>query len=316
MQRIGFIVYPNFQSIGLAATSVFEVANLVCGETVYEVILISETGGRVAASAAVSVDSAPFATTHFDTLIVCGGIDLPQASLVMLDFIRHSSSSVRRLASMCTGAFILAQSGVLNGRRATTHWLQARELQSRFPDIRVEEDRIFITDDSVWTSAGMTAGIDMALAMVEKDLGADVSRSVAQKMVLYHRRAGGQSQHSALLEIRPKSDRIQMALDYARRNLHTTLSVDQLADAAHLSLRQFNRNFFLETGMTPAKAVEKLRVEAAQLLLEQASHPLDVVAREAGFVNRERMRRVFMRVLGLSPQDLKKSQHRINAFSM
>lgn len=313
MQRVGFIVYPDFQSIGLAASTVFEIANLTNGTPVYEVKVISEAGGRVNGSAAVSVDSTPLVLEHFDTLIVCGGTALPSGSPAMLAFIQQSVGEVRRMASICTGAFILAQAGVLNGRRATTHWLLARELQSSYPEISVEEDRIFITDGNVWTSAGMTAGIDMALAMVEKDLGVDVARSVAQKLVIYHRRAGGQSQHSALLEIEPKSDRIQTALDFAKRNLHTPLTIEQLAEAAHLSLRQFNRSFQLETGMTPAKAVEKLRVEAAQLLLEQARHPLEVIARETGFIDRERMRRAFVRVLGMSPQDLKKVQKRASS---
>lgn len=316
MQRVGFIVYPDFQSIGLAASTVFEIANLTNGTPAYEVQVISEAGGRVNGSAAVSVDSTPLVLEHFDTLIVCGGTARPSGSPAMLAFIQQSVGEVRRMASICTGAFILAQAGVLNGRRATTHWLLARELQSSYPEISVEEDRIFITDGNVWTSAGMTAGIDMALAMVEKDLGVDVARSVAQKLVIYHRRAGGQSQHSALLEIEPKSDRIQTALDFAKRNLHTPLTIEQLAEAAHLSLRQFNRSFQLETGMTPAKAVEKLRVEAAQLLLEQARHPLEVIARETGFMDRERMRRAFVRVLGMSPQDLKKVQKRASSMGV
>src|SRR5580698_6400894 len=127
----------------------------------------------------------------------------------------------------------------------------ARELQARFPEVKMEEDRIFIIDGNVWTSAGMTAGIDLALAMAEKDLGADAAHEIAQKLVVFHRRAGGQSQHSALLELEPKSDRIQNALAYAKKNLHTDLSVEQLAEAAHLSPRQFSRAFRAETGQSP-----------------------------------------------------------------
>jgi len=137
--------------------------------------------------------------------------------------------------------------------------------------VKVEEDRIFIIDGPVWTSAGMTAGIDLALAMIEKDLGADVARAVARKLVVYHRRAGGQSQFSALLELEPKSDRIQSALAYAKRNLDKPLTVGQLAEAAHLSPRQFSRAFRAETGQSPAKAVENLRVEAARLMMEQSA---------------------------------------------
>ena len=213
----------------------------------------------------------------------------------------------RRVASTCVGAFVLAEAGLLDGRRATTHWHRARELQARFPNVKVEEDRIFIIDGPVWTSAGMTAGIDLALAMVEQDLGADVARAVARKLVVYHRRAGGQSQHSALLELEPKSDRIQSALAYAKRNLETPLTVGQLAEAAHLSPRQFSRAFRAETGQSPAKAVENLRIEAARLMMEQSRHPIDVIARQTGFADRDRMRRAFLRAFGQPPQVIRRN---------
>jgi transcriptional regulator GlxA family with amidase domain len=163
-------------------------------------------------------------------------------------------------------------------------------MQQRFPKVIVEEDRIFIIDGSVWTSAGMTAGLDLALAMVEKDLGADIARSVAKKLVMHQRRAGGQLQHSELLEMEPKSDRIQNALTYARKNLHTALTVEQLAEVACLSPRQFSRSFRTETGQSPAKAIENLRLEAARLMIEQSHHPIDTVARHfcALSVNRRR----------------------------
>ncbi len=196
---------------------------------------------------------------------------------------------------------------MLDERRATTHWQHARELQRRFPEVRVEDDRIFIIDGSVWTSAGMSAGIDLALGMVEKDFGAKMARSVAQSLVVYHRRAGGQSQHSALLEMDAKSDRIQNALTYAKRNLRTELTVDQLAEAAHLSPRQFSRAFRTETGQSPAKAVEHLRVEAARLMIEQSRHSIDVIAAETGFADRERMRRAFLRAFGQPPQVIRRN---------
>jgi transcriptional regulator GlxA family with amidase domain len=202
---------------------------------------------------------------------------------------------------------VLAEAGLLDGRRATTHWHRARELQIRFPKLKVEEDRIFIVDGQVWTSAGMTAGIDLALAMIEKDFGADVARAVARKLVVYHRRAGGQSQFSALLELEPKSDRIQRALEYAKRNLDTPLTVRQLAEAAHLSPRQFSRAFQAETGQSPAKAVENLRVEAARLMMEQSRHPIDVIARQTGFADRDRMRRAFLRAFGQPPQVIRRN---------
>jgi transcriptional regulator GlxA family with amidase domain len=153
----------------------------------------------------------------------------------------------------------------------------------------------------------MTAGIDLALAMVEKDLGPETARSVAQRLVIYHRRAGGQSQHSALLELEPKSDRIQNALTYAKRNLHTELSVERLADAANLSPRQFSRAFRAETGQSPAKAVEHLRVETARVMMEQSRHPIDVVAQETGFADRRRMRLAFLRAFGQPPQAIRRN---------
>jgi transcriptional regulator GlxA family with amidase domain len=221
--------------------------------------------------------------------------------------VRSALQVSRRVAAPCTGAFILAEAGLLEGRRATTHWYFARDLQARFPQVKVEEDRIFIIDGPVWTSAGMSAGLDLALAMVEKDLGVEITRSVAKKMVVYHRRAGGQSQFSALLELAPKSDRIQSALAYARGNLSAPLSVEQLAEVAHLSPRQFSRAFRTETGQSPAKAVENLRVEAARLLMEQGRLPMAVVARESGFADRERMRRAFLRAFGQPPQVIRRN---------
>ena len=171
----------------------------------------------------------------------------------------------------------------------------------------MEEDRIFIVDGPVWTSAGATAGIDLALAMVEKDFGAEVARAVAKKLVVYHRRAGGQSQFSALLELEPKSDRIQSALAYAKRNLASPLTVRQLAEAAHLSPRQFSRAFHAETGQSPAKAIENLRLEAARLMMEQSRHPIEVIARQTGFADRDRMRRAFLRAFGQPPQVIRRN---------
>jgi transcriptional regulator GlxA family with amidase domain len=249
----------------------------------------------------------PFGRAVFDTLIVGGVVDVVPSTPATTDFIQKSLVKTRRVASICTGAFALAEAGVLDGRRATTHWLLARELQKRFPKVKVEDDRIYIIDGPIWTSAGMSAGIDLALGMIEKDFGAEVVRAVAQKLVLYHRRAGGQSQHSALLEMDAKSDRIQNALAFARKNLQSPLGVEELADAAHLSPRQFSRAFRSETGQSPAKAIEHLRVEAARLMLESGRHSLDVVARETGFADRERMRRSFLRAFGQPPQVIKRA---------
>jgi transcriptional regulator GlxA family with amidase domain len=308
MQRIGFVVPEGFQMIGLAAQAVFEFANRDAGEPVYEVRVLSENGGLVRSSLGIALQTERFSGRAFDTLIINGTEDgSPNTTPGLLNFIRRGLENSRRVASICTGAFILAEAGLLDGRRATTHWYYARELQTRFPKVRMEEDRIFIIDGPVWTSAGATAGLDLALAMVEKDLGTEAARSAAKKLVMHHRRAGGQSQHSELLALSPKSDRIQNAVRYAEKNLGSALSVEKLAQVANLSPRQFSRAFQAETGQSPAKAVEKLRLEAARLMLEQSHHPIDVVAQETGFVDRRRMREAFLRTFGQPPQVLRRN---------
>lgn len=307
MLRLGYIVGPGFQVMGFGALSVFEFANQAAGEPFYDVHVLSETGSSVRSSLGLAIDSEPFDDSHFDTILVGGSTGLVTVSPRLIAYVRDALLKSRRVASICTGAFVLAEAGILDGRRVTTHWAHARALQKLFPLVKVEEDRIFIVDGPVWTSAGMSAGIDLALSMVEKDLGADVARSVSKSLVLHHRRAGGQSQHSALLELDAKSDRIQSALEYAKNNLRTPLSVEQLADAAHLSPRQFSRAFQAETGQSPAKAVENMRVEAARVMMEQGRHPMDVVANETGFADRERMRRAFLRAYGQPPQTMRRN---------
>ncbi|MDQ0558806.1 transcriptional regulator GlxA family with amidase domain [Rhizobium mesoamericanum] len=310
MQRIAVLLFPGFQMMSLAAISAFEFTNLEVGEQVYDIAYLSETGGPMQGSFGATMETARFDDPAFDTLLVSGAVGIKLPTSREGEFIRNALGASRRIASICTGAFLLAEAGVLDGRRATTHWLLARELQSRYPKVRIEEDRIFIIDGSVWSSAGMTAGVDLALAMVEKDHGADIARSVARKLVVYHRRAGGQSQFSTLLELEPKSDRIQKALAYARGNLKNTLSVEELAEAAALSPRQFSRTFRAETGQSPAKAVEHLRLEAARLMMEQGRHPIEVVAAETGFADRERMRRAFLRSFGQPPQAIRRNAQR------
>jgi transcriptional regulator GlxA family with amidase domain len=307
MQRIGFIVFPGFDVLSCAVMSTFEYANREIGEPVYDVRLLSETGGSVRASIGVSVATEPFDDTNFDTLIIGGSDVIGSLTPGAIKFLQQALGRCRRVAAICTGAFNLAEAGLLDGRRATTHWYHARDLQARFPNVKVEEDRIFIIDGPVWTSAGATAGIDLALAMVEKDIGADVARAAARKLVVYHRRAGGQSQFSALLQLEPKSDRIQSALAYAKRHLDHPLNVRQLAEAAHLSPRQFSRAFRAETGQSPAKAVENLRIEAARLMMEQSRHSIDAIARQTGFADRYRMRRAFLRAFGQPPQVIRRN---------
>ena len=307
MHRIGFVIFPGAQILCTAPISVFEMANQTSGKPLYDVRILSDNGGPVRTSVGITIETEAFGEPDFDTLLIGAGTEIEPATPKLLEFIAKGLGVSRRIAAPCTGAFMLAEAGILDGRRVTTHWAFARELQTRFPKVKVEEDRIFIVDGTVWTSAGMTAGIDLALAMVEKDLGTEVARAVAKKMVVYHRRAGGQSQFSMLLKLEPKSDRIQSALSYARRNLQTPLSVEQLAEVANLSPRQFSRAFRSETGQSPAKAVENLRVEAARLLMEQGQLPIDIVARETGFSDRERMRRAFLRAFGQPPQAIRRA---------
>ncbi|MBO9549266.1 GlxA family transcriptional regulator [Pseudomonas sp.] len=308
MHTLGFVVLPGFQLMGLTAITAFEIANLTLGKPAYEVTLLSEDGGLVPSSAGFRIETRAFASEQvFDTVMFGSGTSVMPVTAGLARFVRASMTSARRVAAPCVGAFVLAESGVLDGRRATTHWLFAKQLQDRYPKVKVEPDRIYIIDGPVWTSAGMTASIDLALAMIEKDHGLETARIVARKLVVYHRRAGGQSQFSVLLDLDAKSDRIQKALDYARRNLTSALSVEELAEVSHLSPRQFSRAFTAETGQSPAKAVEHLRVEAARMLLEDSGHPIEVVAREAGFADRERMRRAFLRTIGQTPQMIRRS---------
>jgi transcriptional regulator GlxA family with amidase domain len=307
MRHITFVAYPGCSAIALAALSVFETVNMI-EKRAYSFRFVSETGGAVSTSLGMRLETERFSNKPGDTLIIGGGTtSREQPSPAVIKFVRASVHTHRRIAAICTGAFVLAEAGLLDGRRATTHWFYARELQKRFPNARIDEDRIFINDGPIWTSAGMSAGIDLALALVEDDMGAEVTKSVARKLVLYHRRGGGQSQFSTLLELSPKSDRIQTALAFARENLHTPLTVPQLAEAAHLSPRQFSRAFHAETGQSPAKAIEKLRVEAARSLMEQSRHPIEIVARQTGFSDRDQMRRAFLRAFGQPPQVLRRN---------
>jgi len=307
MRRVGIVVFPGFQILDLAAVTLFELANRHAGRDGYQIALVSEHGGIVASSAGVGVVTEKFAEPRFHTLIVAGDLAIAEPSPALIEFVRQASVLSQRIASICTGAFVLATAGLLDHRRATTHWAKAQELQRRFPKVKVDGDRIFVVDGHIWTSAGMSACIDLALALIEADLGFEISRKVARQMVVFHRRSGGQSQFSALLELNPKSDRIRDALAYAKRNLRRTLSVEELAGVAHLSARQFTRAFRAETGQSPAKAIESLRVEVAKTMVEESGQSIDTVARETGFVDPERMRRAFIRKFGHPPQSIRRA---------
>lgn len=296
---------PGFDVLSFAPLSVFMTANLVSSEAHYEAHIVSATGGRVPNSFGAFVDTERAGDVALDTLLV-GTPPVPHdPSAETVELLQSAAERARRIASICLGAFILGDAGLLDGRRATTHWRFGKQLQSRYPNVRVEVDRIFIGDGQIWTSAGMTAGIDLALMLVERDLGPEKARETARTLVVHQRRSGGQSQHSTLLEMDVKTDRVQDALQYARRNLARDLTVERLAKVACLSPRQFSRVFRLETGLSPARAVENLRLEAARLMLEQGRVPIESIAVDTGFGHRERMRRSFLRTFGQTPQAIR-----------
>jgi transcriptional regulator GlxA family with amidase domain len=309
-KNIGFLVYPNYLLLDLAGPmSAFALANRFSDEGLYSVQVVSVGGGSISNSFGLAVKTSALKRRSFDTLIVVGGARWPMR-LPDIHSIQRASSNVRRLASVCTGAFVLAQCGLLDGRRVTTHWRRAAELQREYAAARVESDSIFIEDSGVWTSAGITAGIDLALAMIEEDYGAAIALQVSQELVVYYRRPGGQSQFSAMSEIAPQSDRIRMALSYAREHLTESLSLERLAEVACLSTRQFGRVFKAETGETPAKAVERLRAEVARERIESDAEPVESIAAAVGFSDPERMRRAFLRLYGEPPQSLRrKARH-------
>jgi transcriptional regulator GlxA family with amidase domain len=309
MLRVGLILPAGFHVMSYATLATFDTANFIAGEEFYAVSILSEHGGPVPNSFGTATETEPLDIKPFDTLLVGAGLALTPPSPKLVTFLREAVTDARRVASICIGTFILAEAGILDGRRVTTHWAWSQELQRRFPKARVEMDRIFIADGPVWTSAGMTAAIDMALGIVERDMGEDIARATAKMMVVHHRRAGGQSQHSAMFELDAKSDRVQDALAFARRNLREPLNVDQLAEAARLSPRQFTRVFRLETGQSPARAVENLRLEGARYMLEQGRLSIEEITRETGFGDRERMRRSFLRTYGQTPQAIRNASH-------
>lgn len=310
MRKVSFLVAPEFELLDLSGPlCAFTLARGLSAAP-YDIEVASLSGGQVASGAGVTVGTEAFSgDTGGDTAIIVGGhtAHQPDRQPDFVTMLTALPSTTRRIASVCTGAFYLAEAGILDGRRATTHWRYAPLLRSRFPGISVEADRIFVHDGDVWTSAGISAGIDLALAMIEDDLGPEVARSVAREMVVYHRRLGGQSQHSVLLELEPGSDRIRTALAFARAHLHEDLPVERLADAASISPRQFARLFGKETGETPARAIERMRAEAARPRVEDGHEPIEMIARDAGFVDAERMRRTFVKLYGQAPQAMRRS---------
>ena len=309
MRRIGFFVCPGHDALDLAGPlSAFNQVATAAGHTPYDLRVISKSGGPVVGNTGLPIETRPVGNRRFDTVVFVGGDIEPMQTAENIAIAKQLASKASRVASVCTGAFLLAETGLLDGLRATTHWSYTAQLQLRFPTIKVEGDSIYIADGRIWTSAGIASGIDLALAMIERDMGAEIARDVSMLLVVPYRRPGGQSQFSAMSQMEPESDRIRIALNFAREHLAEPLPVERLADAARLSLRQFGRAFRRETGETPAKAVERLRVEAACLRLQNGSEPIEQIALAIGFTDPERMRRAFVKIYGHPPQSIRRER--------
>ncbi|KVS16686.1 GlxA family transcriptional regulator [Burkholderia multivorans] len=269
--------------------------------------IVAADAGPVETSSGVAVvaDSLRSAARGIDTLIVAGGKGVHAAlrDARLVRWVRRQADRARRVASVCTGAFLLAEAGLLDGRRAVTHWTRCDELAARYPNVRVEADPIFIREGALWTSAGVTAGIDLALALVEEDLGRAVALDVARELVVFLKRPGGQAQFSAMLSMQRTDDRFGELHAWIAEHLSADLSVPALAERARMSERSFVRHYRASTGRTPARAVEQIRVEAAQRLLGETGWPVKRIAARCGFGSEETLRRSFVRVLGVSPQE-------------
>jgi transcriptional regulator GlxA family with amidase domain len=306
-RKLALVIFPGFQILDAAGPlGAFEIASRVAGGAYDPAILAAEPGptesSAGAAMVAQALDEGPY-----DTIVVAGG-DVRRAPMAALGaWLGVQAPRARRITSVCSGAYILAEAGLLDGRRATTHWNRSDDFARRYPKIRLEADRIFVRDGPVWTSAGITAGIDLALALIEEDLGAAVARRTAQQLVVHQRRPGGQSQFSALLEMGGVNGRFGVLMDWARERLGEKLNIERLAEQAAMSPRHFARAFATEVGVTPAKAMERLRLEAARARVETTREPIDRVAEATGFGDPERMRRAFLRAFGQPPQALRRA---------
>lgn len=310
-RRIAFLIFPRFQLLDAAGPiSAFEIAGRI-RPGAYELEVIAVQPGPIASSSGATLEARALPrAAAVDTLMVAGGygtraaLECPRTRR----FVHACARRARRVASVCSGSFVLAAAGLLDGRTATTHWSCTEEFRQRFPGVRLEPDRIFVHEGRFWTSAGITAGIDLALALIGEDLGEAVARRTAQHLVVYHRRPGGQSQFSALLEMERPQGRFAPLLEFMRAELATPLTVERLAARACMSPRHFARAFGAELGITPAKAVERVRADAARAMLESGARSVQEVARRCGFDDPERMRRAFRRLFGAPPSSLRRTR--------
>ncbi|HJZ21451.1 MAG TPA: GlxA family transcriptional regulator, partial [Bradyrhizobium sp.] len=301
---------PDFQLLDAAGPiSVFEIANRLAGAE-RTIKTIAAGPGPVRSSSGVEVLARGFKpSAGISTLIVVGGAGVTAATACekTLSFVRAAAKRGVRVASVCSGAFILAEAGLLDGRRATTHWQRTRHFLGLYPKVKLEPDQIYVRDGDIWSSAGISAGIDLALAMVTEDFGEDIAQQTARQLVLYHRRSGGQSQFSSLLELKAPTGRFGALLSWAREHLDRPLTVEALAEQAGMSTRHFARAFIAETGATPSKAIERLRIEVARQRVQSSSEAIERVAETTGFRDPERMRRAFIRAFGQPPQSLRRA---------
>jgi transcriptional regulator GlxA family with amidase domain len=307
-RQIGFLLFPAFQLLDAAGPmSAFGIAeHYVPGS--YRLRVIARQPGAVPSTAGASINATglPRAAT-LDTLVIAGGEGSRAAAgdKTLLGYVRRCGERSRRIASVCSGAYVLAATGLLDGRPATTHWTRSADFARRFPKVKLDADRIFVRSGKFWSSAGITAGIDLSLALIAEDLGETIARKVAQQLVVYYRRPGGQSQFSTLLELERADGRFAPLLDFVRGNLTDRLSVEDLAAKACMSPRNFARAFQSETGTSPARAVMRLRAETAKARLESGGHSVQSVAASCGFGDPERMRRAFVSLFGRPPSALR-----------
>src|ERR1700694_4138095 len=307
---IGVLVFPDFQLLDAAGPiSVFEIAARFAGMAP-SIKVLAATPGPVRSSSGVELLARGLKPSGpISTLIVAGGegVEAAAASEKILAFVRAMAKRGVRVASVCSGAFVLAEAGLLDGRRATTHWRRTRDFLAAYPKVKLEPDRIFVRDGNIWSSAGISAGIDLALAMAAEDFGEAIARETARQLVLSERRSGGQSQFSSLLELKRPSGRFGPLLSWAREHLDAPLTVEDLAEQAGMSSRHFTRAFIAETGSTPSKAIARLRIEVARQRVQSSSEAIERVAEATGFRDPERMRRAFIRAFGQPPQSLRRA---------
>jgi transcriptional regulator GlxA family with amidase domain len=307
---IGVLIFPDFQLLDAAGPiSVFEIATRYAKSATPIKVMAAEPG-PVRSSSGVEMLARKFGPPGaITTLVIAGGdgVEAAARNACVINFVKAVAARGIRVASVCSGTFVLAAAGLLDGRRATTHWHRTRQFLVAYPQVKLEPDRIFVRDGNIWTSAGITAGIDLALALAAEDYGDEIVQKTARQLVLYHRRSGGQSQFSSLLELKAPTGRFGPLLTWAREHLDAKLTVDDLAERAGMSARHFTRAFIAETGTTPSKAVERLRIEVARQRVQASSEAIERVAETTGFRDPERMRRAFIRAFGQPPQALRRA---------